>query len=93
MHEAALENENVEVLKFLVSHGADIHAKNGYGNTPLHAAAVSNMNVEVAKFLVDSGADMDAKDNYGNTPLDLAKREDHAEVVEYFCFSIQRFAH
>jgi len=56
------------IAKLLIANGADIHAKDFYGHTPLHKTGWTR-NSEVAKLLITSGADVNAKDNYGQTPL------------------------
>ena len=63
---------DIECVKFLLSEGADVHAKNDRGETPLHVAAVRPGNAEVRttiSLLFSKGADANAKDNEGNTPL------------------------
>ena len=82
LHEAALENTNIDVLKYLISQGADIYAKNADGYTPLHDAAVSNRNAGVAKYLITEGADIHAKSNIGWTPLHSATFGGNIEVVK-----------
>ena len=64
----------VAVVRFLVSQGVDIHAKDHKGETPLHATVHwgNTKNAEVAKFLISQGAKVNARDNSGNTPLWLA---------------------
>ncbi len=56
------------IAKLLIANGADIHAKDFYGHTPLHRTGRSR-NSEVAKLLITSGADVNAKDDSGQTPL------------------------
>ncbi len=58
----------MEVVKYLKSVGADIHAKSNNGNTPLHSAACYG-HLEVVKYLKSVGADIHAKNNIGWTPL------------------------
>jgi ankyrin repeat protein len=62
---------HLEVVKFLIKTGADVHAQNNndhWGTTPLHAAAHANQSA-IAQLLIDTGADVNAKDMNGKTPL------------------------
>ena len=68
-----------EVLA-MINAGADVHAKNNDGNTPLHAAAWKG-NAEVIPVLIKAGADVHAKNNDGNTPLHSAAFWGKAEVI------------
>ena len=65
----------------LIDQGADLHAKDNYGCTPLHLACV-NGHAEVVKALLEKGADVHAKDSHGMTPLHYACMNGHAEVVK-----------
>jgi ankyrin repeat protein len=48
---AAITNNHVDVARFLMDHGADIHASDWYGRTPLWAAVETrNMDVDNATF-------------------------------------------
>ena len=64
----ACQNGDMEKIKFLIEKGADIEAKNNYGNTPLILTSRYG-HIEVVKFLIEKGADIEAKDNYGETSL------------------------
>ena len=64
----AASYENVDVVRFLVEHGADIHAKDNNGNTPLHSA-VLNKKWGNASYLIRQGASLHEKNNEGDTPL------------------------
>ena len=64
LHRAAQEG-SIEVTKYLVSKGADIHAKSWNGTTPIHSPA----NVEIAEFLISQGADVNSRGSSGWTPL------------------------
>jgi len=70
-----------EVTQLLLEHGADVHAKDKDGRTPLHRAAVAGR-APVARLLVEKGSDVNAKDNEGLTPLALAARFNSKQVAE-----------
>lgn len=55
----------------LIDRGADIHAKNEYGDEPLHLAAEFD-NDRIAQTLIDNGADVYSRDKHGDTALHLA---------------------
>ena len=60
---------NLAVVKVLVSHGADIHAKTDNGVTPLHLAAKYG-SFDVCEYLIQKGASVTAATtNLGQTPL------------------------
>lgn len=79
---AAKDNSNVEVLKYLVSQGADVNAKSNSGKTPLHIAAQFNTNVEVFKYLISQGSNVNARSNDGFTPLFIAVSNNNVEAVQ-----------
>ncbi|EAY02981.1 histone-lysine N-methyltransferase, H3 lysine-9 specific, putative [Trichomonas vaginalis G3] len=62
----ASENGYLEVVKYLISVGADKDAKNKFGWTPLMYAS-ENSYLEVVKYLISVGADKDAKNKFGWT--------------------------
>ena len=63
-----------------IKSGADINAKNSYGDTPLMLAAGKG-NLKVVSLLVKAGADVNAKNDDGDTPLVWATYKDNPEVV------------
>ena len=76
--------KSLAVLKFLVSKGADVNAKDeSDGFTALMwAADVENM--EFVQFLVSKGADVNAKSDQEYTPLMLAAvRNEKMEIVKF----------
>ena len=73
------QNLVLKYIKYFVSQGADVKAKDDYGTTPLHIAA-GEKNSELVKFLVSKGADVHAKNNDGITPLHFAENLDVARL-------------
>ena len=88
----ACELRHLDVVKYLVEKGADIHAANDYA---LRYASF-NGHLDVVKYLVEKGANIHAVDDYAlryaadNGRLDVVKylvekgaRNGHLDVVEY----------
>ena len=59
LHVAALIG-NLEQVKYLVEHGADVDEKSGDGKSPLHYAIIGG-SIEIVKYLVEHGADVNAE--------------------------------
>ena len=68
----------LDVVKELLSGGANIDAQDLRGRTALHEAARKGR-VEVAEFLIQAGARANLKDALGQTPLDTAQASNHGE--------------
>jgi hypothetical protein len=64
------ESDNMERVKFLIAHGANLNEvnKNVFGFTPL-IVAIYHENIGVANYLIDSGANVNLADKWGVTPL------------------------
>ena len=76
LHCAAMSNDavyGVLITKYLVSVGANIHAKSDNGCTPLHFAAIYGGSIKTVQFLVSVGADVNVQAFCGDTPLDYVK--------------------
>ena len=64
----AVEQNRIEMVKWLIENGAEVNAKNTEHRTPLHCA--SNLSLfEVVQYLIENGANVNAKDKDDLTPL------------------------
>jgi WD40 repeat protein len=79
LHQAVDEGRS-DIVRLLLSQGADVNGRDSDGSTPLHLAASRN-NEELVKVLIDKGADVNARDNNGRTPLHLAARNNNKELI------------
>lgn len=59
LHLICKETNNCDFLRFLISKGLDVDAKNSDGLTPLYYAIKSNSSFEFIKILLDNGAELD----------------------------------
>jgi ankyrin repeat protein len=75
---------DAKLSEFLISHGADVNATNGFGDTPLHTAVFQCANSAESRMmmiindaidpLLNHGAGINAQNNNGDTPLHIAFR-------------------
>jgi ankyrin repeat protein len=80
LHQAAA-NGNLEILKSLIAHGAQINSVNANGETPLHFAARFGK-LEALKALISDGAKLDEKSKYTKaTPLLTAAENGHEAII------------
>ena len=84
IHYAARYSTNLAVIQVLLDAGANIHAKDDDGQTPLHYAASGNRNQALIQVLLDAGLDIEEKtdDRYGWTPLHLAVINENLTAVQ-----------
>jgi len=80
LHDAASFG-HLELVSFLLAHGAEIDAKAKSGKTPLHWA-VQMSHRKVTEALLDHSADINVADNSGKTPLHLAAHNGDEIIVE-----------
>lgn len=78
----AVHVNNVEMVKLLLKHGADVNF-GGDGNfVPLIGAATLG-HLEIAKLLIASGANVNARNWHGMRPLHAAARGENVEMVKF----------
>ncbi|EAY12363.1 hypothetical protein TVAG_245950 [Trichomonas vaginalis G3] len=78
----ASENGHLEIVKYLISVGADKDAKNEDGYTPLMYASYFGK-IGLVQYLISVGANKEAKDKNGYTPLICTSFNGRLEVVQY----------
>lgn len=81
---------DLNAVRKLLDHGADVNAFDPLGRTPLmYAAASDSLNLEVVKLLVERGADLNAKDAHklsgdaGLTVLDIARFHGETPIAQW----------
>lgn len=79
----ALKEGNLEWVKDLFLHGAEVNTPFKSGKFPLHYAA-QNGHGEIAQFLLKQGAALRATDRNDETPRAIAQKKGHNQLVELF---------
>ena len=77
----ASKHNNIDIIKLLLDHGADINATNYWKTTPLMYACVYG-NLAVIKFLLEHGADMSMRNYWGKTAKDRAVEYNRVDCVQ-----------
>ena len=75
------KNVDASKIKYLIERGADVNAKEEYGNTSLHWASLMDC-IEIVKLLLDRGADVGATDKDRWTPLHWASEYNCIEIAK-----------
>ena len=70
-----------DIVKYLLSKGAKVNARNADGDTPLMEAVKRGFD-DIVVLLVDAGADVKARDGRGNTAFSLAAFGAHLEIAD-----------
>lgn len=78
---------NPELVAYLISHGADVDARDGKGWTPLHTVVDYSDSAgpdcrEVVEHLLAAGADVNGRAENGDTPLKLAMKNEYTGLAD-----------
>lgn len=66
--------------RLLIDSGADVNARDNFGQTPLHVSVARGYDA-ITGMLLDAGAEVDAKTNAGKTPLTNAVNMRYSGLV------------
>ena len=84
LHYAAQYNA-VEIGQKLIDRGADVNAKDTFGNNVLWRATFASQGKgDFIKLLLSNGANKSAKNNFGVSPVDLADTIDNYDIKQFF---------
>ena len=83
LHYAA-QNGSLDIIKFLVEHGADISAQDYEQSRSVIHFAAENGDIECIKYLTEHEADLLDKDANGATAFHYAVRANNLEAVKFF---------
>ncbi len=75
-------HDHLDIVKLLLTKGANPNLANNNGVTPLHNAAF-NSNLEIVKLLVDYGANINAENKDGIVALRDAVKNGHTKIVRF----------
>ncbi|WP_036043802.1 ankyrin repeat domain-containing protein [Leptospira alstonii] len=75
-------NPNLELVRLLIDHHADLNAQDYAGHAAIHCAAVIG-SIDALRFLLRNGANINLRDKAGLSALDYAERYNHT-LVRYY---------
>jgi ankyrin repeat protein len=73
----------------LLEKGADVNAKNGFGETPLHCACKQGHEENVVSLLLENGAEVNAQGNDGKTSrhfIMLVQKDARLQKLFHYCW-------
>jgi ankyrin repeat protein len=79
--EMAANSQDLKMMRFLISKGANVDRRNSAGSTPLLTACLKQQ-TDVVRVLLEAGADVNAKNDKGITPLMAAVRGGRGEFTK-----------
>ena len=78
----AVRGNDIYVLEWLKTQGADINARGLFGQTPMHFAAENNA-VDAMAWLKEQGADINARDSDDQTPMHTATESNAVDAMAW----------
>ncbi|KJH41312.1 ankyrin repeat protein [Dictyocaulus viviparus] len=87
----SMEQNSFEVVKILVTAGANLDCVDIYGTTASHLACKEGR-IDVFELLLQNGADAFCVDKTGKTPFDLACEYGKQKMVEYMLKNIENIS-
>ncbi|XP_042564549.1 60 kDa lysophospholipase isoform X2 [Clupea harengus] len=86
LHIASCEG-HLQVVQYLLGHGATVYAKDRYGDTPLRNAVrfslAASSDIEGLDIWALAGADLNIPSYDGQTPIDVALSAGNQEVIDF----------
>lgn len=79
----AVKEENIELVRVLLTKNTNVNETDSNGNTPLHQATF-NENYEIVKILLKAGAEVNQKNKDGHTALHFVGKAQIMELIEEF---------
>ncbi|XP_047084828.1 ankyrin repeat domain-containing protein 65-like [Lolium rigidum] len=77
----AIGRQNVDLVRYFLDQGADVHKVNDSGTPPLHLAVGEEGSCEIVELLLSKGAYVDAL-NLGGTALHIAARHGRDDIMK-----------
>ncbi|KAJ1460270.1 ankyrin repeat-containing domain protein [Pelagophyceae sp. CCMP2097] len=78
---AAVQNGHLDIIKYLVSCGADVNHPIHDGATPIFIAAYRGY-LEIVNFLISHNADLETPNSKGNTPFFIACQHCRLDIAD-----------
>ncbi|MDR1460623.1 MAG: ankyrin repeat domain-containing protein [Campylobacteraceae bacterium] len=78
----AAYNGNTDIVKMLISMGADVNLKNDRGQTPLAGVCFKGY-LDIVKLLIENGANIDEDNGFGMRAVMFASMFGNYDIVKY----------